>query len=186
MQSLICILRLNASQFSITYPMVLVDLGGEKKDRIDRGPPCGGAVVFLFCPKIIAKARGCVTDLLVLENMKILVSQMADLKLRLLERVVQARHSPQIVDTLSSERLESHKMTVCQAVEDRISKRIDLASRTDLTDRQAMDAIRLLLKIVRKCALPIHFSPAEFFLLARGTEIRYSICQRDGRLNSTR
>jgi hypothetical protein len=118
--------------------------------------------------------------------MKILVSQMADLKLRLLERVVQARHSPQIVDTLSSETLESHKMTVCKAVEDRISKRIDLASRTDLTDRQAMDAIRLLLKIVRKCALPIHFSPAEFSLLARGTGIRYPICQRDGRLNSIR
>jgi hypothetical protein len=112
--------------------------------------------------------------------MKILVSHMADLKLRLFERVVQAKRSTQPADTVSGERLESHKMTVCKAVEDRICKRIDLASRTDLTDRQATDAIRLLLKIVRKCGLPVHFSLAEFSLLARGP----GISQRDSRSNS--
>jgi hypothetical protein len=54
------------------------------------------------------------------------------------------------VETLSHEEIESHQMTVCKAVKDRICKRIDLASRTDLTVQQAIDALRLLLKIVRR------------------------------------
>ena len=95
---------------------------------------------------------------------------MDDLKLRLLDRIAYARNNRQAVETLSNEGTESHKMTVCKAVEDRICKRIDLASCTDLTDRQAMDALRLLLKIVRRSGLPIDFSPAEIFLLTHGIQ----------------
>lgn len=102
--------------------------------------------------------------------MKFLVSGMADLKLRLLDAIVHDRNRTQVADASSNERLESEKMTVCRAVEDRICKRIDLASRTDLTDRQAMDALRLLLKIVRKSGLPVDFSPAELFMLTHGIQ----------------
>jgi hypothetical protein len=104
--------------------------------------------------------------------MKFLVSRMPDLKLRLLDRMVQARMSTQFADPLSNERIESHQLTICKAVEDRICKRIDLASRTDLTDRQAMDALCLLLKIAKRSGLPINFSPAEFFLLTHGLQYR--------------
>lgn len=97
---------------------------------------------------------------------------MPDLKLRLLDRIVQARMSTQLADTLSKERIESHQMTICKAVEDRICQRIDLASRTDLTDRQAMDALCLLLKIVKRSGLPVNFSPGEFFLLTHGLHYR--------------
>jgi hypothetical protein len=102
--------------------------------------------------------------------MKFLVSRMADLKLRLLDAIVRDRNSTQVTDACSNERLESDKMTVCRAVEDRICKRIDLASRTDLTDRQAMDALRLLLKIVRKSGLPVDFSASELFMLTQGIQ----------------
>jgi hypothetical protein len=100
---------------------------------------------------------------------------MDDLKLRLLDRIAQARNNRQPVETLSK---ESYKMTVCKAVEDRICKRIDLASRADLTDRQAMDALRLLLKIVRRSGLPVDFSNAEISLLTHGAETSWRLGQR--------
>jgi hypothetical protein len=104
--------------------------------------------------------------------MKFLVSQMAALKLRLLERVVQAKHIPNAEDALVNQRIETDKMIVCKAVEDRICQRIDLASRTDLTHRQVMDALRLLLKIARKSDWPIDFSPSEIFLLTHAPSRR--------------
>jgi adenylate cyclase len=103
--------------------------------------------------------------------MKLLATQMPDLKLRLLNRIVQ-RNRKQVSGTLSQEKNESHKMTVCKAVEDRICERIDLATRTDLTARQAIDALRLLLKIARRNGLPVDFSPAELSLLTRGLQLR--------------
>jgi hypothetical protein len=104
--------------------------------------------------------------------MKILVSQMTGLKLRLLERIVQARDQTHSVDTLSGQGNEPNDMTVCQAVEDRICRQRDLASRTDLKDEQVMRAVRLLLKIARKSDLPIDFSTGEIFLLTRGVQHR--------------
>jgi hypothetical protein len=100
--------------------------------------------------------------------MKFLVSRMPGLKLQLLDKIVHARNSTPEVETLSPEEIESHQMTVCKAVEDRICKRIDLASRTDLTVQQAIDALRLLLKIVRRNDLPADFSPPEIYLLVHG------------------
>jgi hypothetical protein len=107
-------------------------------------------------------------DLLALEFMNFLVSQLPGLKLRLLDKIVHASNGTQGVETLSQEEIQSHQMTVCKAVEDRICQRIDLASRTDLTVPQAIDALRLLLKIVRRNDLPADFSPAEIFLLVHG------------------
>jgi hypothetical protein len=103
--------------------------------------------------------------------MKILATQMPDLKLRLLDRIVQ-RNRMQVSATVSQEKTESYKMTVCKAVEDRICERIDLAARTDLTARQAIDALRLLLKIARRNDLAVDFSPAELSLLARSLHLR--------------
>lgn len=90
---------------------------------------------------------------------------MAGLKLRLLDSIVQKHVAD---DTLSSRGNEPDKMIVCQAVEDRLCQQVDLASRADLTDQQAMDALRLLLKIVRRNDLPVEFSPAEISLLTQG------------------
>ena len=106
-------------------------------------------------------------DFLTLESMKFLAARLPDLKLRLLERMVQEAKENEISDTLSQKKVELHKMTVCKAVEDRICKQIDLASRTDLTARQAKDALRLLLKIARRNGLLVDFSPAELDLLRR-------------------
>ena len=116
--------------------------------------------------------------------MKFLVSRMVDLKFRLLDKIVQATNSAQVVDTLPAERIESHKMTICKAVEDRICKRIDLASRTDLTDREAMDALRLLVKIVHRSGLPADFSLAEIFMLTHGVpyKSRSEITRLPGRI----
>jgi hypothetical protein len=114
--------------------------------------------------KVIAKGSEGDADLSILDPMKFLVSQMAGLKLRLLDSIVQ-RH---VVDTFSNQRNEPDKMIICQAVEDRLCKRVDLACRTDLTDRQAMDALRLLLKIVRRNDLEVEFSSAEISLLTHG------------------
>jgi hypothetical protein len=104
--------------------------------------------------------------------MKLLVSQIAGLKLQLLEKIVQTRDPTLGVYPPSNQRIEPDKMTVCKAVEDRICKRIDLASRTDLTDQQLTDALRLLLKIVRRNDLPVDFSSAEILLLTRGVSER--------------
>ena len=57
------------------------------------------------------------------------------------------------------------KIILCKAVEERICKKIDLASRTDLTLSQAADAIRLLLKIISRNNMSIEISPAEKLLL---------------------
>jgi hypothetical protein len=93
---------------------------------------------------------------------------MPGLKLQLLDKIVHTRNRTQDDETLSNEEIVSHQMTVCQAVEDRICKRIDLASRTDLTVQQAIDSLRLLLKIVRRNDLPADFSSAEIFLIVHG------------------
>jgi hypothetical protein len=99
--------------------------------------------------------------------MKLLASQIAGLKLQILAKIVQSRDLTFSVHPPSNQRIEADKMIVCQAVEDRICKRIDLASRTDLTDQQLADALRLLLKIVRRSDLPVDFSSAEILLLTR-------------------
>lgn len=127
---------------------------------------------FLPSDKGFAKGSEFGADLSIPDPMKFLVSQMAGLKLRLLDRTNQARKKLDVVDSLLDRRTEPDKMIVCQAVEDRICRRVDLASRTDLTDRQALDALRLLFKIVRSNALPVDFSPAELFLLTHGIEHR--------------
>ena len=93
---------------------------------------------------------------------------MPGLKLQILDKIVHARNRTHHVETLSNEEIVSHQMTVCKAVEDRICKRIDLASRTDLTVQQAIDALRLLLKIVRRNDLSADFSSGEIFLLVHG------------------
>ena len=108
-------------------------------------------------------------DFEILEFMKFLVTGMADLKLRLLERIVQSRSSAQPDSNLPGETAELHKNIICQAVEDRICKRRDLATRADLTERQATDALCLLVKIVRRSGLPVHFSSPEIALLTRGS-----------------
>ena len=100
--------------------------------------------------------------------MKFLVSRIPGLKLQLLDKIVHTRNCTQDDETLSNEEVVSHQITVCQAVEDRICKRVDLASRTDLTVQQAIDALRLLLKIVRRNDLSADFSSAEIFLLVHG------------------
>jgi hypothetical protein len=102
--------------------------------------------------------------------MKFLVSAMPELNRRLLEKVRQAKNSASAVDAPVQETPEAREMTVCQAVEDRICKRIDLASRDDLTEREVMAALCLILKIVRTTGWPFRFSVAEFLLLMRRRE----------------
>jgi hypothetical protein len=97
---------------------------------------------------------------------------MAGLKLRLLDRIVLPQESISAVEPLSNQRTESNPMAVCQAVEDRICKQIDLTSRPDLDDRQVMDALRLLLKIVRRNGLAVDFSPSEVLVLRHGIRHR--------------
>ncbi len=63
-------------------------------------------------------------------------------------------------------------MAVCQAVEDRICKQIELTTRLDLDDLQMMAALRLLLKIVQRNGLAVDFSPSEVFLLEHGIQHR--------------
>jgi hypothetical protein len=104
--------------------------------------------------------------------MKFLVSRIPGLKLQLLDKIVHTRNCTQDDETLSNEEVVSHQITVCQAVEDRICKRVDLASRTDLTVQQAIDALRLLLKIVRRNDLSADFSSAEIFLLVHGVSCK--------------
>ena len=105
--------------------------------------------------------------------MKFLNTGIADLKLRLLDRIVQPRNTP-APSNLSSETTELNRTIICQAVEDRICKRIDLAIRTDLTVPQAKDALRLLIGIVRRSGLPIDFSPFEIGLVTHGIPYRVS------------
>jgi hypothetical protein len=104
--------------------------------------------------------------------MKFLVSQMAGLKLRILDKIVLPQESISAVDLPPNQRINSNPMAVCQAVEDRICKRIDLTTRLDLDDRQVMAALRLLLKIVQRNGLAVDFSPSEVFLLRHGIQHR--------------
>jgi hypothetical protein len=117
-----------------------------------------------------AKDLGLAADLCFLDPMKFLVSRMADLKLNLLATVVH-RHG---VDFPPKQRNEPDEMAVCKAVEDRLCHPVDLTSRADLTDQQIGQALRLLLKIVRRNDLVIEFSPAEISLLARGPRQNFS------------
>src|SRR5208282_225685 len=87
-----------------------------------------------------------------------------------LERIVQP--NTQAPSNLSGETTELNRTIICQAVEDRIGKRIDLAIRTDLSVRQAKRALRLLIGIVRRSGLSIDFSPHEIALLTRDIPYR--------------
>jgi hypothetical protein len=71
----------------------------------------------------------------------------------------------QLKDPAPDESGSYDKIILCKAVEERICRKIDLASRTDLTLFQAADAVRLLLKIISKNNLSIEISPAEKLLL---------------------
>jgi hypothetical protein len=104
--------------------------------------------------------------------MKFLVSQMAGLKLRILDKIALPQGSISAIDPLSNQRTKSNPMVVCQAVEDRICKQIDLTTRLDLDDLQVMAALRLLLKIVQRNGLAIDFSPSEVFRLRHGIQQR--------------
>jgi len=119
-------------------------------------------------PENFSKVPQTSADSGILELMKFLVTGMSDLKLRLLDRIVQSRSSAQPDSNAPGGSTELHKKIICQAVEDRICKRLDLATRPDLTDREATDALCLLLKIVRRNGLPAQFSTSEIALLARG------------------
>jgi hypothetical protein len=98
--------------------------------------------------------------------MKFLVSAMDDLTLRLREVNERAKNIRAAADPVSSEPTTYDKMILCKVIEDRICRKIDLASRDDLTLRQAVDALRLLLKIVRQNNLSIELSSAEKLLVA--------------------
>jgi hypothetical protein len=125
--------------------------------------------VFSRWDDFFAKERGYSTEYLTPELMKFLVSQMAGLKLQLLDRIVLPQESISAIDSRSIQRTASDPMAVCRAVEDRICQHIDLTTRLDLDDRQMMAALRLLLKIVQRNRLAVDFSPSEVFLLRHGS-----------------
>ena len=97
---------------------------------------------------------------------------MAGLKLRILDKIALPQESISAVVPLPKQRTKSNPMAVCQAVEDRICKQIDLTIRLDLDDLQVMAALRLLLKIVQRNGLAVDFSPSEIFLLRNGIQHR--------------
>jgi hypothetical protein len=107
--------------------------------------------------------------------MNFLISGMDCLKLRLYHgnrcsmniRQIRAATDKvgQIDDPAAGEPAWYDKIILCKAVEERICKKIDLASRTDLTLLQAADAVRLLLRIVSQNNLSLEISPAEKLLL---------------------
>ena len=103
--------------------------------------------------------------------MKFLVSAMDDVTLRLRHVNARAKNIRSAVDPVSSEPATYDKMILCKAVEDRICREIDLASRDDLTLPQAVDALRLLLKIARQNGLSVEISFAEKLLLALARHI---------------
>jgi hypothetical protein len=65
----------------------------------------------------------------------------------------------QLNDPAPGESGRYDRIILCKAVEERICRKIDLASRTDLTLSQAADAVRLLLKIISQNNLSIEISP---------------------------
>jgi hypothetical protein len=91
---------------------------------------------------------------------------MADLKLRLLGKIAQSTKR-QRASGVSSETIGLRKTIVYLAVEDRICRQTDLALRNDLTDRQAADALCILIGIVLRSGLAIEFSRFEIDLLTR-------------------
>ena len=107
--------------------------------------------------------------------MNFLISGMDCLKLRLYHGNRRSMNIRQILavtgkigqldDPARSDPGRYDKIILCKAVEERICKKIDLASRTDLTLLQAADAVRLLLKIISQNNLSIEISPAEKLLL---------------------
>ena len=101
--------------------------------------------------------------------MKSLVSAMDDVTLRLQLESARAKNIWPADDPLTSESGTYDKMIICKAVEERICKKIDLASRDDLTLQQAVDAVCLLLKIVRQNGLSVDFSTGEKLLLSLRT-----------------
>ena len=99
--------------------------------------------------------------------MKLLASALGDVTLHLLGGDARAKNIKLAVAPSSSKYCVYDKMIICKAVEDRICKKIDLATRTDLSLQQAADAIRLLLRIARQNNLSIEISSAEKLLLFR-------------------
>jgi hypothetical protein len=99
--------------------------------------------------------------------MRFLASAMDDVTLHFLSGDGGSKNNRLAVDPFSDESRMYDKMILCRAVEDRICRKIDLASRTDLSLQQATDALRLLLKIVRQNDLSIEISSAEKLLLSR-------------------
>ena len=107
--------------------------------------------------------------------MNFLISGMDCLKLRLYhgkrrsmnirQILAVAEKAGQLEDPAPGDPPWYDKIILCKAVEERICRKIDLASRTDLTLSQAADAVRLLLKIISRNNLSIEISPAEKLLL---------------------
>jgi hypothetical protein len=98
--------------------------------------------------------------------MKFPVSTIDDITRRLRHVSERATNVRSAVHLVSSKSAIYDKIILCKAVEDRICRKIDLASRDDLTLHQAVDALRLLLKIVQQNRLSVDFSSAEKLLLA--------------------
>jgi hypothetical protein len=92
---------------------------------------------------------------------------MDDVTLRLVGRNACRRNLTLTDEPISHEPGGYDKMIICKAVEERICRKIDLASRDDLTLQQAVDALLLLLKIVRQNNLSVDISSAEKLLLSR-------------------
>jgi len=91
---------------------------------------------------------------------------MGDVALRLRSANVREKNIRPAEDPVLSKLKPYDKMILCKAVEDRICSKIDLASRDDLTLHQAVEALRLLLRIVRQNDLSIEISSGEELLLA--------------------
>ena len=97
--------------------------------------------------------------------MKLLASALGDVTLHLLSGDARSKNIGLAVAPFSSKYRVYDKMIICKAVEDRICKKIDLATRADLSLQQAADALRLLLRIARQNDLSIEISSAEKLLL---------------------
>jgi hypothetical protein len=91
-------------------------------------------------------------------------------------------------ECLSSETRNSYVEIVLKAVEDKVTKGVDIAGRTDVTARQVLDALRLVQQVRFWGDWPVEFSRLEIAVISRG--IRQSMldqpmspaCVRPGRL----